>query len=435
MLASFLSIWRDFMMVKLAMRIKLIVIFALVCIWQTVFATETMVELPGNKPNIQATNNTIQSASRVVQLPLIEMGKIPGSIPAPPDFDVKADILIDANSGSIIAEKNATQHLAPASLTKVMSLYLIADALSSGRLHPTDMVTVSENAWRTGGSRMFIKVGTSVSVKDLISGIATASGNDATVAMAEHLVGSEPNFVTMMNQTAHALGMNDTNFADSNGFSDVQHNYSSAKDLAILSRAWIKSFPEYYPWFKEQWITYNGIKQANRNRLLWRDPTVDGIKTGRTDEAGYCLIVSAERNNMRLISVVLGAKSEELRNKYSEALLNYGFRFFETRKLFAANTSLITPRVWLGKQKTMALGLRDAMYVTLPTGQHANLKAQVKVDDSLKAPIKKGQTCGTLNIMLDGSAIVSQPLVALKDNPRTNFVFALYDRIIMMFKH
>ncbi|MEI8054968.1 MAG: D-alanyl-D-alanine carboxypeptidase family protein [bacterium] len=354
-------------------------------------------------------------------------------IPAPPNFDAKAYILIDANSGYTVAEKNADQHLAPASLTKVMTLYLIAQALKTGQTHLTDMVNVSEEAWRAGfgGSRMFIKAGTAVSVQDLISGIATASGNDATVAIAEHLAGSEQSFVSLMNQTALKLSMDNTNFTDSNGLPSNSH-YSTARDLSALSKAWIANFPEYYPWFKERWMTYNGIKQPNRNRLLWRDSSVDGLKTGHTNDAGYCLVVSAVRSGgMRLISVILGAKSDEARTKYSEALLNYGFRFFETRKLFTANTKLVASRVWLGKEKTAGFGLKNDFYITLPASQHSNLKAKADMGNNLKAPIIKGLTYGTLNIMLDGKTIASQPLVALQNNQRANFIFAIYDYILM----
>ena len=281
---------------------------------------------------------------------------------------------------------------------------------------------------------MFVKVGSSVPVQDLIRGIVIASGNDATVAMSEYIAGSELGFVSLMNQTASAMGMNDTNFTDSNGLPD-SNQYSTARDLATLARVWITNFPEYYSWFQERWVTHNGIKQPNRNRLLWRDSSVDGIKTGHTDEAGYCLISSAVRNGMRLISVVLGAKNDDLRTKYSEALLNYGFRFFETRKLFSANTSLVTPRVWLGKEKTVVLGLQDDMYVTLPIGEYSRLQVKAEVDKNLKAPIIKKQIYGTLNVTLDAEIVISQPLIALQDNQRANFVLALYDYVLMLFQH
>lgn len=357
------------------------------------------------------------------------------TIPAPPDCDAKAYMLMDANSGYIIAGKDINERLSPASLTKVMTLYLVADALKAQRLHLEDTTVVSEEAWRTGGSRMFIKVGTSVSIKDLISGIATASGNDATVAMAEHIAGTESSFANLMNQTAHQIGMQNSSFSNSNGMPSPNH-YSTAKDLSILAQAWIKNFPEYYPWFKEKWMSYNNIKQPNRNRLLWHDSSVDGFKTGHTNESGYCLIASAVRNNnMRLISVILGAPSDTVRTKYSEALLNYGFRFFETRKVFAANIKLATSTIWLGKQNTVLLGLDQDMYVTLPIGQHARLKAKVDIIHNIKAPVIKGQVCGSLSISLDGKIIASKPLVALTCVAKANFIFTLCDRIVMLFKH
>ena len=366
----------------------------------------------------------------------IPMAAKPSSVdPTPPTCDAKAYVLMDANSGYIIAGKDMDERLPPASLTKVMTLYLVADALKAQRLHLEDTTIVSEGAWRNGGSRMFIKVGTSVSIKDLISGIATASGNDATLAMAEHISGTESSFANLMNQAAVQIGMKNSNFSNSDGQSNPNH-YSSAKDLAMLAQAWIINFPEYYPWFKEKWMSYNGIKQPNRNRLLWRDSSVDGFKTGHADTSGYCLIASAVRNNgMRLISVVLGTPSDASRTKDSEALLNYGFRFFETRKIFAANTKLATPRVWLGKQSTINLGLSRDMYVTLPIGKHAHLKAKADIVHDIKAPVIKGQVYGSLSILLDNKIIASQPLVALRCIEKANFIFALYDRIVMLFKH
>lgn len=435
------------MLAKLPVIVRLFVAFFLLCcLEQNVLAAKHKHSVRTHKHKTSKTqpkslpqtinNPQSQPIPQTEAKPVADAVKTSGFIPAPPDFDAKAYILIDANSGYVIAEKNADQHLPPASLTKIMTLYLVANALSTGQTHLTDIVNVSEEAWRAGfgGSRMFIKVGTTVSVQDLISGIATASGNDATVAISEHLSGSEPSFVSLMNQTAQKLGMTNTNFTDSNGLPSDNH-YSSARDLALLSKVWIKNFPQYYPWFKERWMTYNNIKQPNRNRLLWRDSSVDGLKTGHTNDAGYCLVVSAVRNvGMRLVSVILGAKSDEARTKYSEALLNYGFRFFETRKLFAANIQLVTPRAWLGKEKIAHLGLKNDLYITLPVGQHSDIKAKADISSNLKAPIIKGQAYGNLNITLAGKIIASQPLVALQENPRTNFIFALYDYALMLFQ-
>jgi serine-type D-Ala-D-Ala carboxypeptidase (penicillin-binding protein 5/6) len=355
----------------------------------------------------------------------------PKIIPSPPDFDAKSYILMDANSGYVIAEKNSSLRASPASITKVMSLYLIAKALRSGQIHLNDQVTVSENAWRTGGSRMFIRVGTNVVIEDLIKGMVVASGNDATVAMAEHLAGTEQAFANLMNQEAHNLKMNNTNYIDASGLHD--DNYSTAFDLATLASAWTTNLPEYYPWFKEKWMVYNNIRQPNRNRLLWRDASVDGIKTGHTNEAGYCLIASAIRNGMRLVTVVMGAKNDSVRANNSMALLSYGFRFFETHKLFAANTSIATPKVWFGKEGTVALGSLENLYVTLPAGQHKNVKASAIINPNLKAPIVKGQSYGVINILLEGKVISTKPLVALKDNPRANFLFVGFDYIRMLF--
>jgi serine-type D-Ala-D-Ala carboxypeptidase (penicillin-binding protein 5/6) len=356
------------------------------------------------------------------------------AMPKPPELDVKAYLVIDANSGYVIAEKNADEHLPPASLTKLMSLYLAANALRMGQIHFQDQVTISENAWRKGGSRMFIRVGSQVRMQDLLDGIVTASGNDATVAVAEYLAGTEDNFVKQMNDVAVKLGMHDTHFADSNGLPEPQH-YSTARDLGTLARAWILTFPEYYPWFKEKWFVFNGIKQPNRNRLLWRDPSVDGMKTGHTDEAMYCLIVSAVRNNMRLITVVLGAPSDSARTEDSEALLNYGFRYYETRRLFAANSQLpIAPaKVWFAKESKMQLGLSSNLFVTAPIGELQNLRANAKIDKDLTAPIKQGQACGKIEVVLRGKVIAAAPLVALHDNPRANFIFVFFDYFAYLF--
>ncbi|MCL5261554.1 MAG: D-alanyl-D-alanine carboxypeptidase [Gammaproteobacteria bacterium] len=355
-------------------------------------------------------------------------------IPAAPDLDVAAYILMDANSGYVIAEKNADARLPPASITKLMTLYLAANALRAEQIHFTDQATISEAAWRMGGSKMFIKIGSTVPVKELIDGIVIASGNDASFAIAEFLGGTEQNFVKQMNQMAATLGMKNTNYTDSNGLPEPRH-YSSARDIAILSIAFINNFPEYYTWFKEKWIAYNGIKQPNRNRLLWRDSSVDGIKTGHTDEAGFCLATSAVRNGMRLVSVILGAKSDAARSDYSEALLNYGFRFYESHKLFNANARISEPRVWLGKEKTVALGLAKDFYVTVPVGQYKNLRASAVIADTLKAPFIKGKPYGTLNVMFNDKIIASQPLVALEDNPRTNFIVAFFSYLAMQFHH
>jgi len=357
---------------------------------------------------------------------------VPSLTPAAPDINAKGYVLLDANSGYVIAQKNADQRMPPASLTKLMSLYLAADALKNGQINLDDKTKISKKAWQIGGSKMFIREGTLVPVKLLIQGIIVASGNDATYAIAEYIGGNEQSFVSLMNQTASTLGMTNTHYKDSNGLPAKEH-YSTPLDIAKLARAWIVNFPEYYPWFKQKWITYKGIKQPNRNRLLWRDPTVDGLKTGHTDAAGFCLVASAERDGMRLVSVVMGTPTDSARASDSEALLNYGFRFYETHKLYAADTALITPRIWYAKNKTMALGLAEDLYITIPKGQYKNIKAVISINNSLKAPISKGQNYGTVKILLNNKKITEHPLIALQDDPKGGVFSRAIDHICYLF--
>ncbi len=357
---------------------------------------------------------------------------VPSLTPAAPDINAKGYVLLDANSGYVIAQKNADKRMPPASLTKLMSLYLAADALKNGQINLDDKTKISKKAWQMGGSKMFIREGTLVPVKLLIQGIIVASGNDATYAIAEYIGGNEQSFVSLMNQTASTLGMTNTHYKDSNGLPAKEH-YSTPLDIAKLARAWIVNFPEYYPWFKQKWITYKGIKQPNRNRLLWRDPTVDGLKTGHTDAAGFCLVASAERDGMRLVSVVMGTPTDSARASDSEALLNYGFRFYETHKLYAADTALITPRIWYAKNKTMALGLAEDLYITIPKGQYKNIKAVISINNSLKAPISKGQNYGTVKILLNNKKITEHPLIALQDDPKGGVFSRAIDHICYLF--
>jgi D-alanyl-D-alanine carboxypeptidase (penicillin-binding protein 5/6) len=353
-------------------------------------------------------------------------------IPTPPPIDAKGYILMDAHSGVILAGKNIDAKMAPASLTKLMTLYQIAAALKANRLHLEDKVTISERAWRTGGSKMFIKVGDQVPATDLIQGIAVVSGNDACVAMAEHLAGSEESFADLMSKSATKLGMNNTHYTDSNGLPDPQL-YTTSRDLAILARAIITDYPEYYHWYSQKWFEYRGIKQPNRDSLLWRDPAVDGMKTGHTSDAGYCLVSSAQRNGMRLISVVMGSSSSRARANGSLALLNYGFRFYESKKLFSANTTIKQPRVWFGKNKYQLLGLTQDLYVTLPVGKSGNLQATITMADKIKAPVKKGDSFGTITIKQDDKELLSRPLVALEDNPKGGAFSRMFDRIAVLF--
>lgn len=340
--------------------------------------------------------------------------------PTAPNLDATGYILLDTTSGRILAQKNADDRLPPASLTKLMSMYIISSALKAGHIHMDDKVRISEKAWRTEGSRMFVKVGDEVPVRDLLQGIIVASGNDATVAMAEFVAGSEESFTAMMNQQAKLLGMNNSHFMDSTGLPNKDH-YSTAHDLATLSQAYIKNFPEDYSFYSEKWFVYNGIRQPNRNRLLWRFQYADGLKTGHTNEAGYCLVGSAKKDGMRLVSVVMGEPNDQSRTEDSIRLLTYGFRFFETHKLYDASKTLIKARVWQGEKSETPLGVSEDFYATVPTGQYKRLQATIQLNNPIKAPIVKGQPCGTLNVTLNGQVIASKPLVALDNNAQGGF--------------
>jgi D-alanyl-D-alanine carboxypeptidase (penicillin-binding protein 5/6) len=337
-------------------------------------------------------------------------------VPGTPSIDAKSYLLMDVNSGKILAEKNADAHLAPASLTKLMSLYVIFDALKNNSIHLEDKVRISTKAWKTGGSRMFVKAGDEVPVKDLLQGIVVASGNDATVAMAEYVAGTEDAFASIMNAQAKNLGMHDSHFLDSTGLPNPNH-YSTARDLARLTQILQQQFPEEYKLFSEKSFSYNNIHQANRNRLLWHYQYADGLKTGHTDDAGFCLVGSAVKDNMRLVSVIMGAPSDQTRTEDSIRLLTYGYRFFETHKLHPAGTRLGVARVWKGTHKATPLGLNNDLYVTLPAGQYKNITENIIIGQ-LNAPVAQGQAYGTLNITLNGQVLTSQPLIALENNPK-----------------
>jgi D-alanyl-D-alanine carboxypeptidase (penicillin-binding protein 5/6) len=354
-------------------------------------------------------------------------------IPPAPQLNAKGYVLMDANSGQILAEKNMHQRMAPASLTKMMTLYIISNALKNKQISMNDKVHISKKAWRMGGSKMFVKAGDNVAVKDLIQGIVVQSGNDACTAMAEYIAGTEEAFAGLMNQTAAYLGMKETHYTDSTGLPHANH-YSTPYDMAILTRALINDFPEYYGWYKQKWFTYNKIKQPNRNRLLWRDPSVDGLKTGHTPEAGYCLVSSAKRNDMRLIAIVMGTRSDEARNASNEALLNYGFRFFKTQHLFDADQPITQTRVWFGHQKMINLGVSKNLYITVPTTQSNKINAQANVNAIIKAPIQQQQPLGQLIIYLDNKQIRSVPLVALHADVKGGLWTRFIDGIVLLFK-
>lgn len=355
-------------------------------------------------------------------------------IPAAPNLDVKAFVLMDQKTGTVIAQKNQDQSLPPASLTKLMDLYVIFDALKQGTIKLDDKVLISSNAWKTGGSKMFVKAGDRVQVSDLIQGIIVQSGNDATVAMAEYIAGSEQSFVDVMNQQAARLGMKDTHFEDVTGLPSDTHK-TTALDLAILSRALIANFPDQYHYFGEKWFTYAGIKQPNRDRLLWRFEGADGLKTGHTEEAGFCLVSSALRNDQRLISVVLGAPSDSARSNDAIQLLTYGFRFYRTEKLYDAMTPVTKLRVWKGENKETSFGLAQALYATVPVGSSNNLKTAIEPKQDITAPVKKGAEYGSVTITLGDKIVASAPLIALDNNNEGGFFGGLMDDISKTSSH
>ncbi len=364
---------------------------------------------------------------------LVASGLAQAAVPAPPKVAARAYILLDFDSGRIIAEKNANQRVEPASLTKIMAGYVIDKELAAGNISLSDQVRISKKAWKMPGSRMFIEVDTFVSVEDLIKGIIIQSGNDATVAMAEYVAGSEDAFVSLMNGYARELGMTGTHFVNATGLPHENH-YTTARDLAILSRALIREFPEMYRLYAEKEFTYNGIRQYNRNKLLWQDKYVDGIKTGHTESAGYCLVASAKRDGMRLIAIVLGTKSENARASEAQKLLTYGFRFFETHKLYRAGETLTQARVWKGEHETVPLGLAEDLFITIPRGSYDKLKATMRVAKKIIAPVKAGQRFGSVDIALAGENVAQRDLVALDSVGEGGFFGSLVDEVQLMFE-
>lgn len=338
----------------------------------------------------------------------------PKPIPKAPSLNADSYYLMDFDSGVVLAEKNPDKKVELASITKLMSMYLVDKAIANGELTLSDTVTISEKAWRMKGSKMFIEVGKQVSVNDLIKGMVVQSGNDATIALAEHIAGSESAFVAYMNHRADILGLTNTQFKNVTGWPEEGH-YSTARDIAILSQTIIRDFPESYKNYKEKEFTFNKIRQFNRNRLLWRDDSVDGLKTGHTQAAGYCLVASALREDTRLISVVLGAKSNKARTKHSQSLLNYGFRYFETHKLYQANETLKQAPLWFGGQEKVTLGLEQDLFINIAKGRYKDLNASIEINSNIEAPVSKGSTLGFINVTLDGKQLAQQPIVALHD--------------------
>jgi D-alanyl-D-alanine carboxypeptidase (penicillin-binding protein 5/6) len=357
----------------------------------------------------------------------------PKPIPDPPALNADSYFLMDFDSGRVLAEKDADKRVEPASITKLMTAYLVDKAIADGDVKVDDLVTISEKAWRMKGSKMFIEVGKQITVKELMKGLIIQSGNDATIALAEHIAGTESAFAGYMNHQAEVLGMTNSRFENATGWPTEGH-YSTARDIAILTQAVIRDFPETYRIYKEKEYTFNSIRQFNRNRLLWRDDSVDGVKTGHTEAAGYCLVASAIRGDMRLISVVLGAESDKARTQNSQSLLNYGYRYFETHLLYSANETLQTARIWYGDQEQIALGVENDIHITIPRGRYRDLQASMEIDSEINAPVTRGREMGVVNVKLDDELIVSENIVAIHAVNDGGLLVKALDSIKLMFK-
>jgi len=382
-----------------------------------------------------ASKSVFRTLTVVFVLMLALTGKVMAQsvlIPSPPQIAGSSYVLMDPKSGRIIMEENSHERLPPASLTKMMTAYIVERELDEGRIAMSDMVPISVNAWKTEGSRTFVKEGTQVSVEDLLKGVIIQSGNDASVALAEFVAGSEGAFVDIMNQQAQLLGMKDTHFANATGLPAPDH-YSTAYDLAILARAIINDYPENYPIYAEKHFTYNNIRQPNRNSLLWRDSSVDGLKTGHTEEAGYCLVASAKRNDTRFIAVVMGTNSTDSRAQEVQKMLNYGFRYYQSERLFRAGQELIEARVWGGQSNQISVGMAEDVYVTIPRGSRDSLESTVDLDSVIKAPINMGDELGRVKVAYNGEVLVDQPVLALTDVPEGGFFKRIWDAIKLFF--
>ena len=358
-------------------------------------------------------------------------------MPPAPQPNAQAWVLMDYANGQILASNNMDARRAPASLTKIMTEYVVNAELHAGKIHMDDKVHISEHAWRAGGagtdgSTSFLKLNSDVPLKDLLYGMIIQSGNDAAIALAEHVAGSEQAFAELMNAYAKRLGMDNTHFVNASGYPAPDH-YSSAHDIAILSRALIKNFPEEYKISAIKSFEWNGITQHNRNTLLWTDPTVDGIKTGSTKEAGFCLAASALRNGMRLIAVTMGGPDMNAATTGDEALLNWGFNFYRGHKLYRAGQVLATPRLWKGAANQLELGTTEDVAVTIPRGQYDKLQASLEIPQRLIAPFKQGQQVGSLKVTFDGKPLLTEPLVVLQDAPQGGFFKRLWDAILLLF--
>ena len=381
-------------------------------------------------------NNSVKKASllMLMVMALINVGFVHAAkpMPAPPKVSAKSYLLVDFASGKVLAEKKADKKIEPASITKLMTAYAVYKELDEDRLTMDDEVVISEKAWRMGGSRMYVEVKSRVTVHDLLKGLIIQSGNDASVALAEHVAGTEEAFVQLMNQYATELGMDDTNFVNSTGWPDKKH-LTTARDMSKLASAIIREFPEHYAWYAEKVYTYNDIKQYNRNKLLWSDGSgVDGLKTGHTESAGYCLVASALRSDMRLISIVFGTASEKARSDASKAILNYGFRYYESHTLYDADEVISRPRVWKGEFEQLTVGLEEDLSVTIQRGTYDKLDAVMDIDKDIEAPVEKGQKVGVVKVSLDGELLASVPLVALETVNEGSFVQIAKDYVLRL---
>lgn len=349
-------------------------------------------------------------------------------IPAPPALIAKSYILIDPLSDYVLVDQNPDLRVEPASLTKMMTAYVIDQALKHKKINLTDLVRINETAWRQTGSRMFLDLNSQVSVEELLKGIIVQSGNDASVAIAEHVAGTESAFAELMNFYAKQLGMKDTHFVNATGLPDPNH-YTTARDMGLLAKALIRDFPDTYKIYSQKEFIYKNIKQHNRNRLLWRNESVDGIKTGHTESAGYCLVASGQKEGMRLIAVLMGAENDQLRTDETNKLITYGFRFYETRKLYPARVPVQQTHVWMGKEKEVGIGLADDLYVTIGRGQYDRLKANINMNNTIKAPLEEGAALGNVTIQLDDKILMERPIIALNAVAQAGFFSRTYDSI------
>lgn len=354
-------------------------------------------------------------------------------IPAPPQVAAVSYIVMDANTGKVLVDKDIDNQRPPASMTKMMTSYIVSSYIERGTIRPDDMVEISVKAWKMGGSKMFIREGTQVPVIDLLRGVIIQSGNDASVALAEHIAGNEEAFTDIMNQQAELLGMNNTVFKNATGWPE-EGQYSTARDLAILGQALIRDFPEHYKLYAEKSFSYNNIDQSNRNLLLFRDKTVDGIKTGHTEEAGYGLVASSKKNGMRLISVVMGTRSKAARASETQKLLSYGFRYYQTHKLYNKEEELNVAKLWKGKAQTIALGITKDVYLTIPKGSKKDLLATMNVDKTIEAPISQGQELGNIVVTLVDEELVNIPVVALESVEQAGFFTRISHGFQLFFK-